>query len=211
MWANNEVGTVQPVAQVAALGREHGIQCTPTPSPRQGTSPSTSATAGWRRCPSPVTSSAVRGIIGALVLGRDTPVYGPAARRWARARFRSGTQNVAGAIGMAAGLAVATANLELEAATVGAMRDRLFDHLLTVRGTRVNGPARRVAPARQRACVICGMRGRFAAHAARCAGESSVRPVRPVAPASRRPAVSYGPWGCRRTPPGDRCGSAWRT
>ena len=41
---------------------------------------------------------------------------------------------------MAAGLAVATANLELEAATVGAMRDRLFDHLLTVGGTRVNGP-----------------------------------------------------------------------
>ena len=41
--------------------------------------------------------------------------------------------------------------------------------------------------------------------------ESSVRPVRPVAPASRRPATSCWPWGCRRTPPGDRCGSAWRT
>ena len=25
MWANNEVGTVQPVAELAAVAREHGV------------------------------------------------------------------------------------------------------------------------------------------------------------------------------------------
>ncbi len=34
MWANNEVGTVQPIAELAAAARERGVPCTPTPSRR---------------------------------------------------------------------------------------------------------------------------------------------------------------------------------
>ena len=46
MWANHEVGTLQPVAAVVELAHAHGIPSTPTPSAR------------WDRCPSTSTGPA---------------------------------------------------------------------------------------------------------------------------------------------------------
>ncbi|GAB10683.1 cysteine desulfurase [Gordonia araii NBRC 100433] len=140
MWANNEVGTVQPIDDVAAIGREYGI---PVHS---------DAVQAVGHIPVDFTGSGLAALslaghkfggpqgIGALVLGRDVTCR-PLVRGGGHERdLRSGTQTVAGAVGMAAALAVATANLELESATVAARRDRLFEHLLAVAGTRANGP-----------------------------------------------------------------------
>ena len=42
MWANNEVGTVQPIAELAAVARATRSRSTPTPCRRSGSCRSTS-------------------------------------------------------------------------------------------------------------------------------------------------------------------------
>ena len=140
MWANNEVGTVQPVAQVAALGREHGIPVHSDAIAAAGHIPVDFGDSGLAALSIAGHKFGGPQGIGALVLGRDTPCAALLRGGGHERDLRSGTQNVAGAVGMASGLSVATANLELESAMVGVLRERLFDHLLTVGGTRVNGP-----------------------------------------------------------------------
>jgi len=139
MWANNEIGTVQPIEEIASIGREYGI---PVHS-------DAIAAAGHLAIDFTASGLAALSIaghkfggpqgVGALVLGRDV-ACAPLLRGGGHERdLRSGTQNVAGAVGMAAGLAVATANLDAEGRSVGWLRDRLLDHLLAVGAARVNG------------------------------------------------------------------------
>lgn len=45
MWANNEIGTVMPVRELAAVAGSTGSRCTPTPCRPSGSSTSPSATA----------------------------------------------------------------------------------------------------------------------------------------------------------------------
>lgn len=139
MWANNEVGTVQPVAQVAALGREHGIPVHSDAIAAAGHIPVDFGDSGLAALSIAGHKFGGPQGIGAFIVARDTPCAALLRGGGHERDLRSGTQNVAGAVGMAAGLAVATANLELESATVGALRDRLFDHLLAIGGTRANG------------------------------------------------------------------------
>ena len=53
---------------------------------------------------------------------------------------RSGTENVAGAVGLAAALKEAAAGLETEAPRRCALRDRLIDGLLQIPKSRLTGP-----------------------------------------------------------------------
>ena len=53
---------------------------------------------------------------------------------------RSGTENVAGAVGLAAALKEAAAGLETEAPRLCALRDRLIDGLLQIPKSRLTGP-----------------------------------------------------------------------
>jgi cysteine desulfurase len=58
---------------------------------------------------------------------------------------RSGTENVPGAVGMAAALAEATANMERDAARLKSMRDRLIEGALKIPGVLLTGdPTRRL-------------------------------------------------------------------
>ncbi len=49
MWANNEIGTIMPVRELAAVAAEFGIPCTPTRSRRSGSWRSTSPARDWPR------------------------------------------------------------------------------------------------------------------------------------------------------------------
>lgn len=126
--ANNEVGTLQPVAEVAALAAADGVPV------------HVDAVASFGHAPLSFRSLAASGVsalsvsahkiggpvgIGALVLSRGATVtpllHGGGQQR----QVRSGTQDVAAAVSFAVAARAVTAGLEASTARVAALRDRL--------------------------------------------------------------------------------------
>ncbi len=136
MLANNEVGTVQPLADVVAEVRRR--------SPRAAVhtdavgAPAYLDVAAAAGAADLVTVSAhklggPKGS-GALVV-RDGTALGPLLRGGGQERERrSGTHDVAGAVGLAVALTLAAGSRVAEAARVRALRDRLADGLLAAPG-----------------------------------------------------------------------------
>ncbi|MFD5278803.1 cysteine desulfurase family protein [Pseudarthrobacter sp. NPDC058362] len=140
MYANNEVGTVQPVAELAALARDRGIPL------------HTDAVqaAGWQ--PLDVRGLGVDALsisghklgapkgCGALYVRSRTPleplVHGGGQERGRR----SGTSNVAGAVGLATALSLVQTRQPEEAERVTALRDAFIRAILSsVPGAELTG------------------------------------------------------------------------
>jgi cysteine desulfurase len=144
MRANNETGVLQPVAEVARLAHEKGalVHC--------------DAVQAAGKVPLDVTELGVDLLavsahklygpkgVGALYVKRGTRL-----RPWVRGgsqekNRRSGTENVAGIVGLGRAAALAGAELAAEAARQGALRDDLEGRLLGLPGARRNGDGPRV-------------------------------------------------------------------
>jgi cysteine desulfurase len=113
MWANNEVGVVQPIAEIAERCAPRASSSTPTRSRR-----SASSASGWTR--SPVDDALAQRAqdlraqgVGALFVRRAPPRAADPRRR-PRARLRAGTEDVAGAVGLAVAAELAEAEREAE-------------------------------------------------------------------------------------------------
>jgi cysteine desulfurase len=145
MHANNEIGTIQPVAALAAVAREHGALF------------HTDAVQSAGKIPVHVRQ------LGVDLLSLSAhKFYGPkgAGAIWIRrgARLlpiltggkhersrRAGTENVPGLAGLGIAADLARLKMEGEAARLSSLRDRLERGILgTVRGTAVNGTGERV-------------------------------------------------------------------
>lgn len=141
MAANNEIGTVQPIAEVAALARAHRVPVHTDAVQAFGQLPLDFAALGVDAMT--VTAHKIGGPvgIGALVLGRDLapePVlHGGGQER----SVRSGTLDVAGAVAFAAAATAATADLPARAGHMAALRDRLIDGITAaVPEAELSGP-----------------------------------------------------------------------
>ncbi|MFD8594211.1 cysteine desulfurase family protein [Kitasatospora sp. NPDC059646] len=125
MWANNEVGTVQPVRELAAVATEFGIPMHADAVQALGQVPVSFADSGLTAMT--VTGHKVGGPygVGALLLSRSaTPV--PLLHGGGQERdVRSGTLDVPGAAGFAAAAALAVERQPAYAAGVGMLRDDL--------------------------------------------------------------------------------------
>ncbi|WP_326596411.1 cysteine desulfurase family protein [Streptomyces sp. NBC_01803] len=125
MWANNEIGTVQPVAELAAVAREHGIPMHADAVQAVGQLTVDFAASGLAAVT--VSGHKIGGPygIGALLLGRDwapTPVlHGGGQER----EVRSGTLDVPAIAGFAVAAELAAARREDFAREIGALRDEL--------------------------------------------------------------------------------------
>lgn len=132
MAANNEVGAIQPIDQVARVVRRH------RPDAVVHTDAVQAAT--WldlTQLASRAGLIAVSGHkfggpqgVGALVVRKGTPLRARMVGGGQERELRSGTHNVAGIVGMAAALRAATAARDVERARVSALRDKLADGLL---------------------------------------------------------------------------------
>ncbi|KUG20357.1 cysteine desulfurase [hydrocarbon metagenome] len=140
MHANNEIGTIQPIAEIGRIARSHRI---------------------------PFHTDAVQ-TIGAIGIDVDAmnidmlslsahKFYGPKGvgalyiRKGVRVdsllhgggqekRRRAGTENVPGIVGLGAAIEIATADIDAYAGRLAAMRDRLCRGILeTIPHTRLNG------------------------------------------------------------------------
>ncbi|WP_440713194.1 cysteine desulfurase family protein [Gordonia sp. FQ] len=138
MWANNEVGTLQPIADLAALAREYHIPMHSDAVAAIGHVPVDFTASGL--CAMSVAAHKFGGPqgVGALILGRDVPCQ-PLLNGGGHERdLRSGTQDVAGAAGMAAALRVAVDRMDAHTAHLGGLRDDLLGIVDGIDGAVVN-------------------------------------------------------------------------
>jgi cysteine desulfurase len=128
MWANNEVGTIQPVAEVAALCAEHGIPFHTDAVQAVGTLPVDASCVDSLALSGHKTGGPVG--VGALVLRRGlTPVplaFGGGQER----EIRSGTVDAAGFAAMAAAVTASAADMDVRTARIRGLRDALVQGVL---------------------------------------------------------------------------------
>jgi cysteine desulfurase len=130
MWANNEVGTLQPVLELATLASEHGIPFHTDAIQAVGQLTVDFAASGAAALS--VTGHKLGGPagVGALLLSRDvgcTPLlHGGGQER----DVRSGTLDVAGITSFAVAVEMAVKGQQEFAARVGALRDELVARVL---------------------------------------------------------------------------------
>jgi cysteine desulfurase len=140
MWVNNEVGTVQPVAEVAELAHEHGIPVHTDAVQAVGQLPVGFAASGADAMT--VTAHKVGGPVGvgALVVRREVDLV-PLLHGGGQERdVRSGTLDVAGIAGFAAAVVAAVAEREALAAELTKLRDELVRQVLeAVPDAELNG------------------------------------------------------------------------
>ncbi len=140
MWANNELGTLQPVAELGARCREAGVAFHSDAVQAVGRVP-----VRVDKTPVDLLSLSAHKLGGPKGVGvlyvRDGIVLEPLAWGGGQERgFRPGTENVAGAVGLAVAVELAVAEREVEALRLGGLRDRLESGLgAAIEGLRVNG------------------------------------------------------------------------
>jgi len=144
MLANNEIGVLQPVAEIGRLCKQHGVLL------------HTDATQAVGKIPVDVEQLQVDLLsfsahklygpkgVGALYVRRRDPAVRLEAQidggRQERG-LRSGTLNVPGIVGLARALELCRDELPAEAERLRGLRDRLFAGLSSrIRGVRLNGP-----------------------------------------------------------------------
>ncbi|WP_174718342.1 cysteine desulfurase family protein [Gordonia rubripertincta] len=139
MWANNEVGSIQPIAEIAALGAEFGVPVHSDAIQAVGHLPVDFAAGGLSALSLAAHKFGGPQGVGALLLGREIACV-PLQHGGGHERdVRSGTQDVAGAAGMAAALTWCVEHMEENTARVRALASRLSEILLGVEGAVRNG------------------------------------------------------------------------
>lgn len=146
MYANNEIGTIQPIAEIGRVCRERGVLF------------HTDAVQAAGHLPIDVRAQNIDLLslsahkfhgpkgVGALYARRGTAltnlIEGGAQERGKRA----GTENTAGIAGLAAALDEAARNMERSSAKMTALRERLIAGLLRIPHSALNGDAERRLP-----------------------------------------------------------------
>jgi cysteine desulfurase len=147
MHANNEIGTIQPVAELAAIAHERGALM------------HTDAVQSVGKIPVDVRALGVDLLslsahkfngpkgAGALWIKRGTRLAPYQTGGKHERNRRAGTENVPALAGMGVAASLAGAKMASEAVRVGALRDRLEEAILrSVPGTAVNGQRDRRVP-----------------------------------------------------------------
>lgn len=139
MYANNEIGTIQPIKEIGALCREHKIWF------------HTDAVQAFGHVPINVEEQNIDMLsisghkihaqkgVGLLYVKKGVVlpnlIDGGAQERGKRA----GTENVAGIVGLAKAMEIASQNIEERGARTKVLRDKLIDNILKIDRTRLNG------------------------------------------------------------------------
>ncbi|EJF09792.1 cysteine desulfurase IscS [Pontibacter sp. BAB1700] len=142
MYGNNEVGVIQPIREISAIAKKHGVLFF------------TDATQAVGKIPVDVEADGIdlmafsghkmygpKGV-GALYVRRKNPRVKVTAQMDGGGHergMRSGTLNVPGIVGLGKACEIAKQDMEKDTARLSAMRDRLEKELLTIEESYVNG------------------------------------------------------------------------
>jgi cysteine desulfurase len=127
MWANNEVGTMMPIIELAAIAAEFDVPMHSDAIQAVGQVPVQFAASGLSAMSVAAHKFGGPTGAGALLLRRDIACV-PLTHGGGQERdVRSGTPDVAGAVAMAAAARIAVESLEANAGRLRGLRDRLID------------------------------------------------------------------------------------
>jgi cysteine desulfurase len=140
MHANSEVGTIQPIAEIGALAREHGVPL------------HVDAVQTFGKIPIDVDAMGIdllsfsghkiygpKGVAG-LYIRRGTKMVAIQHGGEHERRRRAGTENVPGIVGLGKAVEIRAREMGAEAERLSALRDRLWDGVrMQVPETRLNG------------------------------------------------------------------------
>jgi cysteine desulfurase len=146
MYANNEIGTIQPLSELGAICREHGV-----PLHTDAVQAAGSLALNVDALNVDLLTLAAHKFygpkgVGALYVRRGIPLLPQINGGGQERRRRAGTENVAGIVGMATALRLAEERRAAFAADSAALRDRLIAGVLRqIPYSSLNGhPARRL-------------------------------------------------------------------
>ena len=139
MAANNEIGTVEPIAEIGAIAREAGVLFHTDAVQAVGHIPVN--VEDWKVDLLSLSGHKIYGPRGIGVLYMRKPLRLPPLIHGGGQEKgrRSGTENVAAAVGLAAALREAVDGLNEESSRLSALRDKLLDGLSALPYTRVTG------------------------------------------------------------------------
>ena len=140
MMANNEIGTIQPIAELASIAAEKKILFHTDAVQAVGSVPVNVKELGVNMLSLSAHKFGGPKGVGALYIKKGTRIdifmHGGAQERGRR----GGTENVAGIVGLSKAISLATQNLEEKRKRVTALRDKLIEGILaTIPDARLNG------------------------------------------------------------------------
>lgn len=152
MYANNEIGTVQPITEIGEICKKHGIVF------------HTDAVQAVGNVPIDVKAQNIDMLsmsghkfhgpkgVGALYIKRglrfDNLIFGGAQERGRRA----GTENTAGIVGMGEAIEIAVKNMDSRAKVCREISDYIMDNMLKIERSRVNGSREHRLPGNVNMC-----------------------------------------------------------
>lgn len=146
MLANNEIGTIQPIKEIAALCQSRNILFHTDAVQAVGHIPVDVKDLGVDMLSASAHKFHGPKGVGFLYVRKDVPmvplIYGGHQERG----FRAGTENVPGIMGMAAALRDAVDHMPVNTKHIVAMRDKLIGGLLQIPGCILNGHIERRLP-----------------------------------------------------------------
>ena len=152
MFANNEIGTVQPIKEIGALCRERKIPF------------HTDAVQAAGHMPIDVNEMNIDMLslsghkfhapkgIGVLYVKKNIPLFNLIEGGGQERGKRAGTENVAGMAALAAALKESCENMEENNARIIPMRDRLFEELGKIPHSKINGSLEHHVPGTVNMC-----------------------------------------------------------
>ena len=152
MFANNEIGTVQPITEIGALCREKGIPFHTDAVQAAGHMPidvekmniDMLSISGHK-------FHAPKGV-GALYCRKNIPLFNLIEGGAQERGRRGGTENVAGIVALAAALKESIDNMEANTAKIIPMRDKLFAELSKIPHSKINGSLEHHVPGTVNMC-----------------------------------------------------------
>ena len=139
MYANNEIGTIQPIPEIGAICKKHGVLF------------HTDAVQAIGNVPIDVKAQNIDMLsisghkfhapkgIGVLYVRKGILLPNLIHGGGQESGKRAGTENVPGIIGIAKALEIATADIPAKIAKLTPLRDKLIDGILKIDQTRLNG------------------------------------------------------------------------
>lgn len=139
MLANNEIGTIQPLAEIAALLKKKNIPLHTDACQALGWLPIDIHQLGCKLMT--LNSGKVYGPkgVGALYVSSEVKMEPQLWGGHQESSHRASTENVAGIVGFGEACAIAVAELTVEVERVRGLRNLLLTHILAISGTRLNG------------------------------------------------------------------------
>ncbi|RXA16931.1 cysteine desulfurase NifS [Methanosarcina sp. MSH10X1] len=141
MYANNEIGTIEPISEIGEIAREHEIPFHTDAVQVIGKLPLDMKTQDKNVDMLSLSAHKFYGPkgIGALYLREGTEIDNYMHGGGQERKKRAGTENVAGIVGLGKAIELAAANVDNHNENMRKMRDRLLAGLLEIPSCRLNG------------------------------------------------------------------------